>query len=147
LLTSAGVKGHTFNATTATIVTVSMADASSKSSATLAVAATTSATTRMISPSARTRASSPDAYTTSMPITHTMSATLVHATKCTNNNNNLQTVTKQKKHSHHDTCTTSNARNDHWTSSEASCLAEPVTPSSVTKEQAQAKAQQKIPFC
>jgi hypothetical protein len=96
LATSSGVKGHALNSTMATIVTVSMADASSTSSATTAVAATTSATTRMISPSARTRASSPDAYTASMPITHTMSATLIRATKCTNNNNNLQTATKQK---------------------------------------------------
>jgi hypothetical protein len=84
----------------------------------------------------RTRASSPDTYTVSTPITRTTSATLNHATKRANNNNNLQTATK--KHSRHDTCTTHHACNNRWTSSKLSRLAEPVTLSSVTKEQTQA---------
>ncbi len=47
--------------------------------------------------SLRPRASSPDAYTVSTPITCTTSAMLICATKHTNNNNNLQTATKQTK--------------------------------------------------
>jgi hypothetical protein len=81
--TSAGVKGRTLNATTATIVTVSMADA--------------------------------------------------------NNYNNSQTATKQQqKQSRRDTYATRHARDNCWTSSKSSRLAEPVTPSSMTKEQARA---------
>jgi hypothetical protein len=53
--------GHTLDATTATIFTISM-DASSTSSTTVAVMAATSATTRRVSLSARIRASSPVAY-------------------------------------------------------------------------------------
>ncbi len=78
--TSAGVKGCTLDARTATIVTIRMADASSSSSATTVVAATTSATSRKVSPSVRTRASSPDAYTASTPINRMTSAVLIHAT-------------------------------------------------------------------
>jgi hypothetical protein len=99
LPTSTGVKGPMLNGTMATIVTVSMANARSTSSATMAVVATTSTTTRRVFPSTRTRASSPDAYTASMPITCTTSAMLIRTTKHANNNNNLQTATKQtKKH-------------------------------------------------
>ena len=79
----------------ATIITVSMADANSTSSATMAVVPMTSATTRRVSPSTRTRASSPDAYTASTPITRTTSAALICAIKHTNNNNNLQAATKK----------------------------------------------------
>jgi hypothetical protein len=46
LLTSARAKGHTFDAMMATIVAVSMANASSTNSVMRVVAATTSATTR-----------------------------------------------------------------------------------------------------
>jgi hypothetical protein len=95
--TSSGVKGCTLNATTATIVTVSMANKNNTSSVTMAVEGTTSMTTRRVSPSARTRASSPDAYMVSTPIAHTTSVTLIHATKCRNNNNNLKTANKQTK--------------------------------------------------
>ena len=94
--TSTGVKGHTLDATTATIITISMANVSNTSSVTTAVMARTRATTRRVSPSVRIRASSPDAYMVSMPITPTMCAMLIHATKHANNNNNLQTATKQK---------------------------------------------------
>jgi hypothetical protein len=94
---STGVKGHTLNATAATIVTIIMASASSTSSVTMAVTVTTSATRRRVSPSMRTRASSPDAYMVSTPITYTTSAMLICATKRANNNNNLQTATKQTK--------------------------------------------------
>jgi hypothetical protein len=83
LPTSAGVKGCTLNATTATIVTISMADA--------------------------------------------------------NNSNNLQPGTKQQKNQNRrDMYVMHHERNNRWTSSKLSCLAEPVTPSSVTKEQPQA---------
>ncbi len=64
---------------------------------TTTVAVMTSATTRRVSPSMRTTASSPDAYTESIPITCTTSAALIRATKRANNNNNLQTETKQTK--------------------------------------------------
>jgi hypothetical protein len=60
----------------ATIITFSMANASSTSSVTIAVAAMTSATTRRVFPSTKTRASSPDAYMASTSITRTMSAAL-----------------------------------------------------------------------
>jgi hypothetical protein len=90
LPTSAGVKGCMLNATTVTIVTVSMANASSTSSATTTAVATTSATTRRVSPSARTRASSSATYTASTPITCTTSDVLICATKCTNYNNKLK---------------------------------------------------------
>jgi hypothetical protein len=43
-----------------------------------------------------------------------------------------------KKHSRDDTCTMQHGHDDCWKSSKSSCLAELVTPSSVTKEQAQA---------
>ncbi len=68
LPTSAGATGCMLNATTATIVTISMANASSTSSTTMAVVATTSTTTRRDPPHARTRASSPATYTASTPI-------------------------------------------------------------------------------
>ncbi len=134
LPTSAGVKGCTLEVTTATIVTVSMANASSTSSATTAVAVMTSTTTRGASLSARTRASSSATYTASTPITCT-------TYECrTNLQPSTQTTTTSanQKYSRHDTCTTRHARKDFWTSNELSCLAEPVTPSSVTKEQVQA---------
>jgi hypothetical protein len=106
LPTSAGVKGCTLNATMATIVTVSMAGASSTSSTMVGVAAMTSTTTRRVSPSARTRASSPDAYRVSMPITCTASAMLIRATKHTNNNNLQPTTTKTQppQNVHHTSC-------------------------------------------
>jgi hypothetical protein len=50
--------------------------------------------------------------------------------------NSNQTTTK--KLSHCDTYATRHTRNYRWTSSKLSCLAEPVTPSTMTKEQAQA---------
>ncbi len=53
-------------------------------------------------------------------------------TTCKQQSNNNQ------KQSRHDTYTTHHACDNCWTSSESSCLAEPVTPSSMTKEQAQA---------
>jgi hypothetical protein len=87
LPTSTEVKGHMLNATTATIVTNSMADESSTSSAMIAVAATTSATTKRVFPSVRTRVSSSATYTASTPITCTTSAALIRATKHTNYNN------------------------------------------------------------
>jgi hypothetical protein len=65
----------------ATIITVSIADTNSTSSATMVVAATTSATSRRVSPSARARASSLDAYRVSTSITRTTSAALIRASK------------------------------------------------------------------
>jgi hypothetical protein len=65
-------------------------------------------------------------------------ATIVTVSMANANNNNNKRKQQTKKHSRHDTYTTCHARNDCWTSSKLSCLAEPVTPSSVTKEQAQA---------
>jgi hypothetical protein len=108
------------------------------SSATKAVAATTSATTRRVSLSMRTRASSPDAYTVSMPITRMTSAMLICANERANNNKTCKQQPNKQKHSRHDMCTMRHARNNSWTSSKSSRLAEPVTPSSVTKKQAQA---------
>jgi hypothetical protein len=143
LSTRAGAKGRKLNATMATIITISMANASSTSSATTAVAAD-KRNKKKSPPSARTRASSPDAYTASKPITSMTSAALIHATKRTNNNNS-HAATKQQKHSRGDMCTTCHMRNNRWTSSESSCLAEPGTPSPVTKEQARKQRQQKIP--
>jgi hypothetical protein len=132
------------DAMTATIITISMVDASSTSSATTMVLADKSGDKK--SPlSARTRASSPDAYTASMPITRTTSAMLICATKHANNNNLQAATTTQKNHSRSDTCTTRHARNDCWTSSKLSCLAEPGTPSPLTKEQGRKQQQQKIP--
>ncbi len=77
-LTSAGVKGRLLDAKKATIITVSMADANSTSSATMAVVPMTSATTRRVSPSTRTRASSPNSYRVSTTITCTTSACRAH---------------------------------------------------------------------
>ncbi len=134
LPTSAGVKGCTLNATTATIVTLIMTNASSTSSATTAVMVTTSSTTRRVSPSARTRASSPDAYTASKLITHMMSAALICTTKCANNNNKCKQQKNRKKQSHRDTYAMRHTRGDCWKSSKSSRLAEPVTPSPVTKD-------------
>jgi hypothetical protein len=74
------VKGHTLDATTATILTIIMADA---------------------------------------------------------NNNNNKHKQQQKKQSHRDTYATRRARDNCWTSSKLSRLADPVTPSSVMKEQMQ----------
>jgi hypothetical protein len=45
---------------------------------------------------------------------------------------------KKKIHSRDDTCTMHHVRDNYWTSSKSSRLAEPVTPSSVTKEKVQA---------
>ncbi len=59
---------------TAAIIVVSMANASSTSSATKAVVATTIMTTGRVPPSAKTRTSSPVASTASTPSTHTKSA-------------------------------------------------------------------------
>jgi hypothetical protein len=81
LPTSAEATGCTLNAMTATIVTVSMANASGTSSATTAVAAMTSATTRRVASSARTKASKSVAYMASMAITCTTIAALIRATK------------------------------------------------------------------
>jgi hypothetical protein len=50
LPTSAGATGHTLNPTMAIIITISMANASSKSSATTVVKATTSTTTKKSTP-------------------------------------------------------------------------------------------------
>jgi hypothetical protein len=72
----------------------------------------------------------------STPITRMTIAALIRATKHANYNNKCKQ--QQQQRSRDDTCTTRHARNNHWTSSNASCLAEPVTPSSVTKEQARA---------
>jgi hypothetical protein len=80
----------------------------------------------------------------STPITCMMSATLIRATKHANYNNKHKQ--QQQKHSRDNTCTMRHAHNNCWTSNESSCLAEPVTMSSVTKKQAQAR-QQKVPFC
>jgi hypothetical protein len=91
LPTSAGAKGRKLNAMTATIVTVSIVNASSTSSATTAVAAD-KRNDKKSTPSARTRASSPDAYTASTPITRMTSAALICTTKRANNNN-LQAAT------------------------------------------------------
>ncbi len=125
LPTSTGAKGCTLNAMTATIITISMADASSTISATTAVVADKLDNKK--SPlRARTRASSPDAYMLSMPITHTTSAVLTCATKRANNNNS-QAATTTKKHSRGGTCTTRHTRDDCWTNSKSSCLAEPGT--------------------
>jgi hypothetical protein len=49
-----------------------------------------------------------------------------------------QAQTKTKKHSCNDTCTIRHARGDRWTSSEASCLAEPVTSSLSSDERTNA---------
>ncbi len=57
-----------------------------------------------------------------------------------------QVQTTTKKHSRHDTCTTHHARNNCWTSSKLSCLAEPVTLLPATKEQAQAKTTKNTTF-
>jgi hypothetical protein len=98
LPTSAGATGRMLDATMATILTISMANVSGTS---LAVAATTSATTRRVSPSVRTRALSPDAYMASTPIICMMSAALIRATKCANYNKKckqqqkVQTTTKE----------------------------------------------------
>jgi hypothetical protein len=84
-----------FDAMTATIITVSMVDASSTSSTRTVVVADKSGNKK--SPlSARTRASSPDAYTASTPITRTMSVMLICATKRANNNNLQAATTTQK---------------------------------------------------
>ncbi len=56
----------------------------------------TSATTRRVLPSARTKASSPDAYMASTPITRMASAALIRAIKHANNNNNSQAATAAK---------------------------------------------------
>ncbi len=135
--TSTGVRGRTLDATTATILTVSMTDASNTSSTTMAVAATTSALARRVSPSARTRASSPNAYRVSTPIPYTMSAVLIHAAKSTNNNN----MCKQQKTGKN------NAHDDCWTSSKLSCLTEPVTPSLLTKGKHKQQQQKNYHFC
>jgi hypothetical protein len=88
LMTSAGVKGCMLDATMATIIIVSMAnDASSTSSRTRAVVATTSATIRRVSPSTRAWASSPDAYSASTSFTRRTSAALISAIKHGNYNN------------------------------------------------------------
>jgi hypothetical protein len=133
-LTSAGVKGCTLDPTMATIITVSMTNARSTSSAMTAVAATTSMTTRRVSPSARTKASSPDAYTASTPITCMMSAVLIRTTKRVNNNNKCKHKKNGKRQSHCDTYPMRHMHNNRWTSSKSSRLAEPVTPSLVTKD-------------
>jgi hypothetical protein len=111
---------------------------------TAAVTATTIATTRRVSPSTRTRASSSATNTASTPITCTMSATLIHATKHANYNNKHKNT---HTHSRDDTCTMHHARNNCWTSSKSSCLAELVTPSLVTKDNKHKQQQQKILFC
>ncbi len=51
-----------------------------------------------------------------------------------------------KKWSRHDTYATRYTRNDHWTSSKLSHLAEPVTPSLVTKVKRKQRQQQKYHF-
>jgi hypothetical protein len=89
---SQGLYAH---ATTATIVLVGMANASSTSSAMKAVPATTIGTTRRVSPSARTRASSSATYMASTSITCTTSTMLIHATKGANYNNKCKQ--QQKK--------------------------------------------------
>ncbi len=57
-----------------------------------------------------------------------------------------QQPSNNKKQSHRDTYPTRQACNNRWTSSELSCLAELVIPSSMTKEHAQATTT-KIPCC
>jgi hypothetical protein len=79
------------DATMATIAVAIMADASSTGSATTAVMATTCATTGRGFLSAKTRASSPVAFTASMPNTRTKSAVLICATK--HIRNHAQTIT------------------------------------------------------
>ena len=71
--TSIGAPGHMINVTAATII-ISIANASSATSATMAVAARTNVTTERVPPSAKKRTSSPVASTASMPSTRTMSA-------------------------------------------------------------------------
>ncbi len=133
-LTSTGVKGRTLDTTTATIVTVSMANGSSTSTATMAVAATTSATTRRVSP----------AYMASMPITCMTSAMLICTTKCANYNIKHKQQ-QRKKQSHCDMFALRHVHDDHCTSSISSCLAEPVKPFLVTKTSA-SNDNKKIPF-
>jgi hypothetical protein len=133
--------GRTLNATMATIVTISMVDASSTSSATTAVVVTTSTTTRRVSPSARARASSPDAYMASTSITCLTSIALIRAIKSVNYNNKHKQ--QQYKHSRNDMCTTCHECNNHWTSSEASHLAEPVTLSLSSDKRTSASADNK----
>jgi hypothetical protein len=131
----------------ATTVTVSMTDACSTSSGMMAVAAATSATTRRVSPSTRTRASSPGAYTASMPITCTTSATLIRTTKCANNNNKHKQQIKWEKQSRCNMYATRHVCNNHWTSSKSSRLAEPMTPSLVTKDKRKQRQQKNYHFC
>jgi hypothetical protein len=124
-----------------------MTNASSTSSMTMAVVATTSATTRRVSPSARTRASSPDAYMAITPITRTTSAALIRTTKRANNNNKCKQQKNGKKQSRRDMYATRHARDDCWTSSKSSGLAEPVTPSLVTKDKRKQQQQKNYHFC
>jgi hypothetical protein len=60
-------------------------------------------------------------------------ATIVTVSMANANSNNKRKQ-QQKKHRFNDTCTTRHACNNHWTSSKSSCLAEPVTPSLMTKD-------------
>jgi hypothetical protein len=83
LPTSAGAKGSMHDTTMATILTVFLANASSTCSVMMAVATMTRATTRGVPPSARTRTSSPVAYTASVPITRTTITMLTCVTKGT----------------------------------------------------------------
>jgi hypothetical protein len=57
-----------------------------------------------------------------------------------------QAQTTTKKHSSNDMCTTHHTLDNRWTSSKLSRLAEPVTSSPVTKEQAQATTTRKYHF-
>jgi hypothetical protein len=66
-----------------------------------------------------------------------MMATIVTVSMANANNNNNKSK-QQKKQSHCDTYAMRHTRVNCWTSSKLSCLAEPVTLSSVTKEQTQA---------
>jgi hypothetical protein len=79
--------GCTINTMAATIF-VSMADRSSASSATTAVAVTTNATTGRVPLSTKTRTSSPVASTASMPSTRTKSAMLMRNQEKLHANNN-----------------------------------------------------------